>query len=169
MINLSRLKWAVLVLFMFPVLLYLSYIFYWYAKSVVGEQALKQNFEIDKSTKTLAPDELSSQFNPSENTGVYKVQDLDLGNGRMTLIGEWPPEQRGSRINPTISCQIWDSKLFELGSKVPRFVSDTEMLKVIDSTPKEQLLFMGICSDIDCQTVSEGCILKIIEPKYEPK
>jgi hypothetical protein len=166
MINISRYKWAVVVVIAVPMLAYSSYFIYWYAKSVIGERTTTNDAIANEAVKMTPPDELGSGFDPSINTGVYKVTRVWIDEAKVELAYEWPPEQKQNKITPVISCPTWDNKIFDLGARTPRYVSTQKMLEVMQTTPTDQLLFMGLCSDRECQKIERGCTLRITQQKY---
>ncbi|NOT03627.1 MAG: hypothetical protein HOP27_03395 [Anaerolineales bacterium] len=102
MINIAKYKWVVLAIIAIPVLVFVSYYAYWYGRSVRSEQAIAENMSKDISQKEVAPLELSSEFDPAMNDGIYNVVDYDEATGKLTLQYDWPPSRRSERITPKI-------------------------------------------------------------------
>lgn len=135
---------------------------------MIGERTTTNDAIANEAVKMTPPEELSSGFDPSINTGVYKVISVSVDEAKVELMYEWPLEQKQkqNKIAPIISCPTWDNKIFEMGARTPRYVSTDKMLQVMQATPTDQLLFMGLCSDRECQKIERGCTLRITQQKY---
>ena len=158
-------KWLALFLIL-PIVAILFYFGWWYGRSLLAERQIKTSKQQGATDIVLSPPtELSTGFDPSVNAGVYRVAGVDQASGKVNLIYEFPKNKKGEAISPTLTCPLWDSKVFDLGAKVPRYLSSEAMMEVMDSTSKAQLLLFGKCSDKTCEAIDRGCTLKVIQAR----
>lgn len=170
MINLSKLKWIFAVILLISICAVASYYFYWYIKLWQGEGIRKKFAELDQSTTETdpAPKQLSTEFDPAENLGVYTIVAWDDNIRQIILTYEWPSNKKNEKIYPILTCSGL-SQIFELDARVPKYVTLPTLFEIIQSTQKSQMILSGRCSDGKCSEMNRECTLKIIREKYVGK
>ena len=157
--------WVLLVVLAVPLLVWGVWHLYWQTKFVLSERKMSEQVSVPAQQRETLPTELTTDFDPSENSGVYGVEEVEQASGQVRLVYLWPDEVVRKKITTTIACPAWDNKIFDRGAKAPRVVTRETLLLVMEATPKAQLMFYGKCNDVSCGTIDRGCQLVITAEK----
>jgi hypothetical protein len=157
---------VIIILLLVPALAVATYYLYWYGRAWIVEKRVDKAI-IDQTELREPPIILTSAFDPSASAGIYKITGWDESINQVSLTYEWPANKRGETINPILSCVL--TQVFEQDIKVPKYVTLPTLFVTIHSTPKEQLILSGKCSDSACSEINRECMLKVIREQYVPK
>lgn len=173
-----KVKYLLVLVLIVPMVVVGSFYFYWYVQSGINEKVVRESRqkipgrdEVQSDSEPLLepPIELSVNFDPSENAGKFSVEGVDGSSGQIKLNYIFPRVKAGESISPVITCPIWDSKVFDLGAKAPRYVTPEKLMQIIVETPKTQMILSGKCSDNSCYLMDKECELYINQPLQDAK
>lgn len=159
--------WWMVVVVLVAVAAWGGHYLYWQIKFDQTEKVMLSDKE-SAAERLGPPKEMSTEFDPTETVAVYQVSGLGEESGQVKLQYIVPKTMVGKEIAPILACPAWDNKVFEAGSRVPRYVSAKEMLEVIARNPSAQLLLSGKCSDGGCTSLDRECSLTITPERMKP-
>lgn len=117
----NRIVWWVMGLLLLGVVMFVGY---WYYKNYESEQRQERMVEANRAMYSLdPPPEFAHEFNPANTIGVYRVEQLEKESGVVELSYIWPKGRSSERVRTKINCSAWDYKMFEIGAKVPKYVT----------------------------------------------
>lgn len=107
------------------------------------------------------PAELTTNFNPSVNSAVFKVESVNTEKETLGLIVVWPNSWEGRRFESKITCADSDIKIKSYSSDNLTSVNKSEIFTKIklylQGSLGEPIFFFGLCSDNTCEEINRDC------------
>ena len=128
---------------------------------VAGEVFLifnkKQNILIEAPLGL--PEELSTKFDPTENTPRFFIESVDIASGALKLKFVWPHTWEGRRATSRIACKDGDIKIVYPADSAEEEVTIEALINKVQETSSELMIFSGLCSDNTCAEINKACQL----------
>lgn len=110
------------------------------------------------------PTELSTDFDPTQNSPVFKIESVDAGNKVLGLKIVWPKILEGTNVKSSITCKDDDIKIL---TNITKDGADEEPVTInifftrLQSSSLSNVLFSGLCSDTKCIEINKSCKLSM--------
>ena len=102
-----------------------------------------------------APVELTTEFDPRENAPRFVIESDSLETKTLNLRIVYPQGRAGERVESRINCSAGDIKING------RVATEDGLFDKIEATPKDAMIFGGLCSDRGCSEINKGCELYV--------
>lgn len=119
---------------------------------------LKPQKNVDKPS---LPDELSTNFDFTQNAAKFMVENVDAQSNIMQLKVVWPKVVEGQIVNSVIKCIEGDIKISSKSDDNKRVISRAELLDTIYKTSKPFMILTGYCNDASCTEINKSCELYV--------
>jgi len=107
------------------------------------------------------PEELSTKFDPTENTPMFVIESVDATLGVLELKFVFPHTWEGRRVTSRIICKDGDIKIVSPTNSIGENVTIDTLINKIQETPSELMIFSGLCSDSTCREINKDCQLYV--------
>lgn len=110
-------------------------------------------------TALTLPDELSANFDPTQNTPIFKITSANKDEKTLVLEIIFPENKTSKEVTSLISCQEADIQILKNGSQIGAGIES--FFGAINENPKERMTFSGYCGDKTCDEINRQCLLNI--------
>ena len=107
---------------------------------------------------TDPPIELAGQFDPTQNTRVFKVESVNESERKISMEVVYPQSLVTTKVVSLINCPKDDIKITESGGS-PKKATLAAVLERAKVAGVGQAMFSGLCSDTTCETIIRECQL----------
>lgn len=109
------------------------------------------------------PDELTSGFNPTENTPVFRIESIEKENKTLNMKFVYPKSLEGTSTKALIKCDDGVKILTSVQGKdvTEEIVSSDILFSKLQSINFDNSIFRGLCSDIKCIMINKSCELSL--------
>lgn len=107
------------------------------------------------------PEELSTKFDPTENTPIFVIESTDATLGTLNLKFVFPHTWEGRRATSRIVCKDGDIKIVYPADSTGEEVTIEALIKKVQETSSELMIFRGLCSDNSCTEINKDCQLYV--------
>lgn len=111
------------------------------------------------------PAELTTNFDPSVNSAVFKVDSVNTEKETLGLVVVWPNSWEGRRFESKITCSDSDIKLNFRSSGNLTSVNKSEIFTKIklylQGSLGEPIFFFGFCGDNNCEEINRDCYISL--------
>lgn len=128
---------------------------------LLSKKQKKQNTstETGQSQALGLPEELSVNFDPTKNTPIFVIESADAALGTLKLKFVFPHTWEGRRVTSRIACKDGEIKIVYPADSAGEEVMIEALIKKVQETPSELMIFSGRCSDNTCREINKDCQL----------
>lgn len=133
---------------------------YWYLnREQIALDKIKSKYGGDIAPSQAPPEELSTNFDPTQNAPMFKIESVNVDERTLNLEIVYPRSWEGKKVISQITCQEGDIKIVTNLGLVPRNVTLDALIDKAQKTSKENMILSGICADNECRQIYKSCEL----------
>ena len=108
-----------------------------------------------------APEQLTTGFDPTQNSVFFLVTSIDIAQGLYHVTGMSPASWLGRTLTTTITCPPWDIQYRALGAATPQPMIAAWLPRAIGATAGLDVIISGLCKDVSCSEIKSLCQVNV--------